>query len=281
MSNPPAIVADSSRPALVAQLREEWDALIELGQTLSDADWKRPTPCPGWTVAAQYAHIVGTESALLGRPRPDPAEPAPAHVRNPIGAANEGWIDILASLPRAEVVARLIEVSASRLKALEAMTDDDFSAPTSTPVGSADYRRYMQVRVFDCWVHEQDVRDSVDRPGHETGPVAEQSMDELVRAMGFVVGKKAAAPGGARVRFALTGPVPRRIDVEVSDRARVVDALSEPPTVTLELSSSAFTRLCCGRVAPSGVFDGALGGVKLSGDADLGRRIVDSLAFTI
>ena len=47
----------------------------------------------------------------------------------------------------------------------------------------------------------------------------------MMGALGFVVGKRAGAPAGSRVRFELTGPMSRRIDVEVGDRAQVVDAM--------------------------------------------------------
>lgn len=283
MTRPPAIVADSSRPALVAQLDEVWSALAELGDRLSDAEWGMPTPCPGWDVAAQYAHIIGTEASLLGRPAPEveAATPAPEHVKNQIGGFNEVWVSDLARLARADVLARLAETTAARREALAGMTDEDFDAPSWTPVGQADYRRFMQIRVFDCWVHEQDIRDAVGRAGHESGPVAEQGLDELVRAAGFVIGKKAGVSTGAGVRVELTGPVARRVDVEVTDRARVVAALRDDPTTTLELTSSAFSRLSCGRIGAAEVDKGAFGGVRITGDEAVGRRVLENLAFTI
>jgi uncharacterized protein (TIGR03083 family) len=179
------------------------------------------------------------------------------------------------------VLAAFAEIVAAREEALTAMSEDDFSAPSWTPVGQADYRRFMQIRVFDCWVHEQDVRDAVGRSGHEEGPVVEQAIDEIVRAAGFIVGKKAAAPTGSSVRFDLTGPVRRQVDVEVTDRARVTDSFSGEPTSTLRLSSTAFARLACGRVSPADVSARAFGGVAFAGDDALGRRVIENLAFTI
>lgn len=283
MSTVPGITADSSRDGLVAQLHEVWDSLAQLGVSLDDADWATPTPCPGWPVSAQYAHVIGTESMLLGRPNPEVSQTAeqPAHVRNQIGGFNEVWVTALASRSREQVLEAFAEVVSARKEALAAMTEEDFAAPSWTPVGQADYRRFMQIRVFDCWVHEQDVRDAVGRPGHEAGPVAEQSVDEIVRAAGFVIGKKAGAPGGSSVRILLTGPLTRRIDIDVTDRARVVDALAGEPTATLELSSTAYTRLACGRIGPAEVAGGALGGAQLSGDGELARRVLENLAFTI
>ena len=283
MENAPGTVADSSRDGLTAQLHEVWYALAELGATIDDRQWSTTTACPGWPVSAQYAHVIGTESMLLGRTNPESHEgpDAPAHVRNQIGGFNEAWVRFFAARSRQEVLETLAEVVAAREEALAGMTEEDFSAPSWTPIGQSDYRRFMQIRVFDCWVHEQDVRDAIERPGHESGPAAEQALDEIVRAAGFVVGKKAGAPSGSGVRFQLTGPLERRIDVDVADRARVVDALAGEPAVTLSLSSTAYTRLSCGRIGPSEVAGGALGGVRIDGDEPLGRRIVENLAFTI
>ena len=30
-----------------------------------------------------------------------------------------------------------------------------------TPAGKDTYGRFMQIRVFDCWLHEQDIRDAL------------------------------------------------------------------------------------------------------------------------
>ena len=69
--------------------------------------------------------------------------------------------------------------------------------------------------------------------------------------------------------------------MEVIERAKVVDELAGPPTAGLELSSTAFARLACGRIAPSEVVAGAFGGVKLLGDEELAGRVLENLAFTI
>lgn len=282
MPDASGIAAGSSAADLKSQLDEVWAALAGLGREIGDKEWHLPTPCPGWDVSAQYAHVIGTESMLLGRPNPELDPGRPPHVRNDIGGFNEVWVAALAGSSRDEVVEKLEEVTADRAKTLSAMTEEEFSAPAWTPVGQADYRRFMQIRVFDCWVHEQDIRDATGRPGHESGPVAEQSIDEIARALGFVVGKKAALPADSTVSFRLNGPVRRDLDVAVVDgRASVVPPLDAPATVTLTMSSSALSRLGCGRVTPDSVLDGSLGGVQMSGDEELGRRVVTNLAFTI
>jgi uncharacterized protein (TIGR03083 family) len=276
------MAAANTAEDLTSQLEEVWASLGELGATLDDTQWHASSPCPGWDVAAQYAHVIGTESMLLGRPNPEVDPGKPEHVRNDIGGFNEVWVAALATSSREEVLAKFADVTAERSKALRGMSESDFSEPSWTPVGKADYRRFMQIRVFDCWLHEQDIRDAVGQPGHESGQVAEQSVDEIVRALGFIVGKKAGLPADATASIRLTGPVQRTLDVAVVEgRARVVQSLDSPATVVLRLSSGAFTRLAGGRIEPAAVLDGALGGVEIEGDTELGQRIVSNLAFTI
>ncbi len=271
------MAADNSANGLTSQLDEVWSSFAQLGASLTDKDWALPTSCPGWPVAAHYAHVVGTESTLLGRPSPQIDPGRPGHVRNDTGGFNEVWVAALAEVPRGEVLARLAEVTGARRQALARLDESDFSALTQTPVGPADYRRFMQIRVFDCWVHEQDVRVAVGRPGHDTGPVVEQVIDEIARALGFIVGKKAAVPDGASVTFELTGPLTRNLHVVVDGRARPVEHLPAPATATVTLGSGLFARLACGRVDPAAV----VGDVRLTGDAELGQRLLTSLPYTI
>jgi len=81
------------------------------------------------------------------------------------------------------------------------------------------------------------------------GPAAATSVDEAVRAMGYVIGKRAAAPDGSTVLIDLTGPIWRSLTVKVDGRARLVAASDEPPTTALRLPSTLFMRLCGGRRA--------------------------------
>lgn len=267
------------RDVLVPQLIEEWAAIDALLSSLTPEEWGRPTPLPGWDVQATVAHIIGTEAMLAGEEMPTVATDVKAlsHVRNDIAATNEVWVESLRGTEPAGVLDRFRSVTARRAIALEAMTQDDFDAPSWTPVGKSTYGRFMQIRLFDCWLHEQDIRDAVDRPGHEDGAAAEASVDEIERALGFVVGKRAAAPEGTAVTIELTGPVVRQIHVVVDGRARVVSELDRPATTILRLGSGLFVRLAGGRVDPGA----HLAEIAMDGDLALAGRLVDNLAFTI
>lgn len=267
------------REPLTAALFEEWDIIDGLLAGLTDAQWTAPTPLPGWTVHDIVSHLIGVESMLAGIEPPTAADEVPdsAHVHNAIGAFNERWVTGLRSHTHAEVLTGFRDITRARREALSAMTQDDFDAPSMTPVGPDTYGRFMRTRLFDCWFHEHDIRDAVGLPGQEGGPRAEYSLAELFGGLGFAVGKKGGAPQGSTVTFALSGPLTRDVHVAVDGRAAVVPTLDAPATTTLRLDSRLFTRLCGGRVSASD----HSGEITVLGDEALGRQIAANLAFTI
>lgn len=263
------------RDHVVAALDEAFDALVDLAASLTPDEWARPTACPGWSVQDNVAHVIGTESLLLGRPAPDVALADDlSHVRNDIGRVNEQWVASYRPRAPEEVLADLRGVIAERRAALDAMDQAAFDADSFTPAGPDTYGRFMCIRVMDIWFHEQDIREATGRPGHLEGLAPTAVLDEVTRALGFVVGKRAAAPDGTSVRFELTGPLSRRIDVAVDGRARVVDALPDEPNVTLEVPGDHFMRLVGGRGADAGR-------VTVTGDEALGRAVVANLGYMI
>jgi uncharacterized protein (TIGR03083 family) len=265
---------------VVDLLAEEWRSLDDLCSGLTDAEWARPTDCPGWTVQDQLAHLIGTESMLAGDPAPPPPPgEAPAHVRNEMGRANEAWIAEMRGEPAAAVLERFRQVTARRLAQLRAAGPEVFDALGPSPVGNVPYREFMNVRVMDNWAHEQDIRRAVGRPGHRAGPVVDHSLARFEPAMAFVVGKKAGAPDGASVRFELGGGAGRRIDVVVREGRAVLADAPDPPTVTLRLEAETWWCLALGR--RDGPTARAAGDVAIEGDTALGARIIDELSFMI
>lgn len=273
---------DSSIPKarIVRALDEEWHFIGELMARQTDQTWRLPAKTlPGWTVQDIVSHIVGTESGLAGIPAPAATRDLRdlPHVQNDIGAANEQWIDSMRELSPAQVLDRFSSITSQRVEALDAMTQEEFDAESWTPAGKGTYGRFMQIRVYDCWLHEQDIRDTLGEPGHVTGAPAEISLDEITSALGYVVGKKAGAPDGSSVTFDVTGGVSRKIHVLVSGRAAIVDQLPDAATVALEVPFNLFVRLAGGRVDP----EESLEEIGMRGDTALGRQVVTNLPFTI
>lgn len=268
--------AASDRTTLVAALHEQFGALIDLGRELSDEQWETPSECPGWTVKDVYSHIIGTELMLAGRPDEQLDLGEREHLRNDIGQFNEVAVATREDRHGRDVLAELIEVVAERKAVLDEMTDADFDAESFTPAGQDTYGRFMQIRVFDCWIHEQDVREALDLAGHASGLAVDVALDEHTTAVGFIVGKKAGATDGQSVRLELTGDTQRTIDVRVDGRAAVVDDL-ETPTVTVTIPTLLWFRYAAGR-RPG---DPTHPDVTIDGDEDLGTRLIEHAAYTI
>jgi len=263
---------------LIDLLGAEWSSIASLLADLSADDWSAAV-LPGWDVHDVLAHMVGTEYALSGKNLPPVPSGADGfeHVRNDIGKVNEAWVVSLRSLSHQELLAEFNRITAERLTSLRAMSVEDFYAPSWTPAGPGTYARFMQIRVFDCWMHEQDIRSATGRPGHETGAAAERSLDEVTGALGYIIGKLGRAPDGSAVLIRLTGPIERDLHVIVEGRARVTDALAGEPTAMITLSSSTFLRLAGGRERP----ETSSGPVKFDGDINLARQLASNFAFTI
>ncbi len=267
-------IAEKDR--VVGLLGREWSDIAGLLAGLTDEEWSRPV-LPGWDVHDVLAHLIGTERSLAGAALPDVPSDLGAHVRNDIGRVNEAWITALRDSPHPDLLADFRAVTAERLASLRAMSAEEFNAPSWTPAGNATYARFMQIRIFDCWMHEQDIRTAAGRPGNEAGDAAWQALDEVVLALGYIVGKRGRAPDGSSVLIRLSGPVERDLAVVVDGRARVVDAMAGEPTATLTLSSSLFMRLAGGREDP----ETALRRIELAGDEALARQLATSLAYTV
>ena len=267
------------KDATVDLLRAEFGQLVELAATLDAAAWDTPTCLPGWSVRDVFSHVIGAEAMLLGEPAPDVELSHLTHMRNPIAEANEVWVEANRGLTGPEMMARMEDVTLHRLAELDAMDQAGFDAPSWTPAGKDEtYGRFMRIRHFDCYLHEQDIRLALGLAVRETAEDIASALDEVATGLGFIVGRKAGMPDGSRVRIDLTGPVARTYLVQVDGRAAVVDALDGVPTVGIELTAMHFLRLTGGR-HDAGV--GPEDGVRFSGDRDLGSQLVAHMAFTI
>jgi uncharacterized protein (TIGR03083 family) len=250
----------------IDMLESTWRSVSALGNDLSEQEWKLPTDLAGWTVQDNLSHLIGTERMLQGLP----ASPAPpeigTHVKNPIGQFNEAEVEARRSLNGAEVLSEWNDLVEVRLATLRAGDEAYFAKEMSTPT------------VLDCWLHEQDMRRAVGRPGHLAGPAAEHTVDRLLRTIPIVVGKRAATPEGGAVVIDITGDVARHVVCEVNGgRAAVVEHATADPLATVSLDSEAFVILATGRRSASALRHR----VTLDGDQGIGQRVVDNLNMMI
>ena len=124
---------------------------------------------------------------------------------------------------------------------------------TQTPIGPGTLRDLLNIRVFDAWVHEQDIRRAVEHPGHLTGPVAEHAVDRVAMAIPYVVGRKVKPADGTTAVFTMpraTGP-----SIAVRMEGGRANALHDIPaaahSAALHMDAETFTCLGCGRWEPA------------------------------
>ncbi|MFE1595819.1 maleylpyruvate isomerase family mycothiol-dependent enzyme [Nocardia sp. NPDC058705] len=279
------MIETPGREQLTDLLAEQWEAIALLVADLDEKAWRRTSPLPGWTLFDVVAHVIGTESWLLGETPPphDPLRPKTdvrtlGHVRNEVAVLNEIWVDRLRPLSGKRLLALFDETTERRRAALAAMDDDAWQAPTVSPVGQVPYGRFMRVRLFDCWMHELDLADGIGRSVPEGGARAEAAFAELTLGLGRAVVKGAKAPDGSLITLDLTGPVTRQVHLSVAGgRGSVLDSTEEDPTAVIRVDSGLFARLRGGRTT----IDRHLDEVVVEGDTALGERLVRNLSFTI
>jgi uncharacterized protein (TIGR03083 family) len=264
--------------ALIELMNKAMDGVTVAFDGLTEEQWSTATDCPGWDVKDNLSHIIGTEHFLIGKTPTSHRAPQFDYVKNPIGEMNENEIDVRRPRSGAEVYAEWKQIASERAHHLATADDAYFDTPWHMPTGPGTLGEFLAIRVLDLWVHEQDIRRALGKPGHESGPVAEHTIDRLIRTLPIVIGKRAATPEGDTVVIELTGGVTRTIPITVVDgRARIVENEPANPRCTITIDSTTFLALATGRGNPAD----HLGGVNMSGNTELATRVVMQLNMMI
>lgn len=257
------------------------DAISGLVGSLVEGEWNRRTACPGWSVRDVVSHVIGLECEVLGDPRPIHSLPRDLyHVVDENTRYMEVQVDVRRHHTAPEMTSELEYVLIRRARQIR----NEKRAP-ETEVRSVlpweertTVERQYLMRAFDVWVHEQDLRRALGRPGDLDSPGAHLTRDVLVSALPRVVANDAKAPKNSAVVFDVTGEVEfmRTVRVDAQGNATVNGSVSLGPTVTLTLDWETYLRLACGRVRPEAVADQ----VKVEGDTALATAILRNFAVT-
>ncbi|MEU8078233.1 maleylpyruvate isomerase family mycothiol-dependent enzyme [Catellatospora citrea] len=255
----------SAHDRAAAACRHSLHALVKIGDQLTAEQWAAPTDCPGWTVGDVYAHVVSLEQRMA-----DGGEAPDGPPQQLIDSGVARW----RGAPRATVLEALHTLLPLRERQL---TDDLRAADapgwwvwanTAVP-----FAVQLSARAFDLWVHEQDVRRAVRRPGNLGSAGAQVARDLVLQALPRIVVKKAGAVPGAAVRFTTLGELPQDFIVYVDEhgRASVVPSDAHRSTAHATLSWEAYALLAAGRSTRDRQQ------VWLTGDIGLAERVLDQL----
>ena len=89
-----------------------------------------------------------------------------------------------------QLLERILKILDERRRELSELDDNAWNAECMTPVGPGTYGRFMNVRVFDFWVHQRDMTIPLGIEIEDSGVHAEIALDEVHGSLGFIAGKK-------------------------------------------------------------------------------------------
>ncbi|WP_158888435.1 maleylpyruvate isomerase family mycothiol-dependent enzyme [Amycolatopsis anabasis] len=186
-------------------------ALLELLGALDEADWARPTVCPGWDVHDIAGHVLndylrrlsgsrdGHPGAVFANDETLPAYLARTNdefVRATRQCSPRVLIDLLTQLGP-----QLDAFWSNRGLDEPADLDVSWAAPDLPSPAWLDLAR----EYTEFWVHQQQIRDAVARPGADDPELLGPVLDTFLRALPQAL-RAENRPAGTTVRFEVTGP---------------------------------------------------------------------------
>jgi uncharacterized protein (TIGR03083 family) len=255
------------------------EAISELVTPLAEGEWNRRTPCPGWSVRDVVSHVIGLDCEMLGDPRPIHTLPRDLfHVTNEHQRYMEMQVDVRRHHTAPEMTSELEYTVIRRNRQLRNESRDPGTKVRGALGTEVTLEEAMRMRAFDVWVHEQDLRAALGRPGNLDSPGAYVVRDVLLDALPRIVAKEAGAPRSSAIVFDVHGPVEflRTIRVDIQGRGTLESTPALGPAATLTLDWETYVRLACGRVTPEAVKDR----LKTDGDPDLTAAILRSFTVT-
>lgn len=267
------------REELTGYVEVWWQAVndfLDLLESVPEEQWGTPTDLAGWDVRAVASHTAHLESILAGGPEETAEVGEPPHVTGLMGLYTEIGVVNRRESSADAIITEIRTAATKRHTALleDPPTDGDGSPPTIFGGVPWSWRTLLRNRPLDVWMHEQDVRRAVGRPGGMDTAPARHTAEYLAESLGYVLVKKVGAPAGTTLVLEMAGSAPFAFVVNDAGRGERLPEPPTDPTVTLRMDRESFIRLAGGRR------DAEPGAVSVEGDQDLGARVVASLATT-
>jgi uncharacterized protein (TIGR03083 family) len=181
------------QPIMVIDLfPQERKQLLKLFSELEAQEWEKPTICPGWSVKDIGLHLLGDDIGYLSGARDHFSNPFfrnknlhewKSLVQN-INEANELWVKATARLS-SKLLSDLLALTGKQfheyVQSLDQMATGSvvsWAGPDPAPVWLDTAREYTE-----RWVHQQQIRDAVTRPGLKEKRFFHPVLDAFVRAL--------------------------------------------------------------------------------------------------
>ncbi len=272
----PDAPADERLARLIALWQGTCADFLALVGEIPREQWDLPTDLPGWSVKDNVAHTAHLEAVLAGTPEETLEVTETGHLSSPMGYYTEQGILARRDQDMPALVAE-IEQSVAKRSALmqDEPPTDGTAAPPRTPGGARwNYQTLLSNRPFDVWMHEQDIRRAIGRPGGYDSPAARHALTSLGRGLPMIVGKRLAPPAGTVVRVVVPdADLTWTVGVDDAGRAVAMED-TESATTTVALPAEDFVLLAGGRRGPEATSP------VVDGDQELGQRLLQSMTIT-
>ncbi len=254
------------------------EAVLDFYATLNSLtaeQWSLPTPCPGWSVADIVAHTIDLDSMAAGEPAPahEPDWDQLPHVKGPANRFTELGVDYRRGTPPAALQEQMLTAANNLADFLNT------ESPTLTVPwvkGEISREKFLGMRAFDIWTHDQDVRIAVGLPTGLTSNPAKNATKRMLEALPFIWGKKIAAPSSESLTLILTGPDFDGTLYVATDAAGKAAFIAEPAgeVTQIEIAWSDFVNGFCGRV------DTEVTTARITGSGPRVQEFINALAST-
>lgn len=253
------------------------NAFADLLDGLSDDEWRLATDLPGWDVHAVAAHTAHLEHLTAGGRHEDVAFERPGYVRSDMGMFTEAGVLARADRSGADLVEEIRTSAARRREQLAAAPPTDPDVPAIGLFGAIGWstRTLLRNRPLDVWMHEQDVRRAVGRPGGLDSPAAAHVVDYLTESLGYVLAKRLKEAPGTSVALHVEGHEPVTVSVRDDGRGAVAPGASRDATATLVVDRETFVLAAGGRRPVA--LDAAR---TVEGDEELAGRLLVGMGVT-
>ncbi|HEX7738056.1 MAG TPA: maleylpyruvate isomerase family mycothiol-dependent enzyme [Marmoricola sp.] len=269
-------MSDQERLARYVEIWKQACAdFVALTRTLTPEEEHVATDLEGWDVHDNVAHTAHLEAVLAGAPE-ETIEVAPApHIKGITSYYTEQGVLARRDRTLAELADEIEDAVERRHATLLAdpPTDGSVAAP-KTPGGVPwTLDTLLGNRPVDVWMHEQDIRRAIGRPGGYDSPAAAFTLGRFASGFPVVLGKKVAPPAGTTVVVDVPEADVRAAAV-IGDDGRAAKTSGDDADATITLTPEAYAILAGGR-RPADTVD-----AQIAGDEALARQVLAALAVT-
>ena len=273
------------QPIMVIDLfPRERKQLLELFSELEPEEWEKPTICPGWTVKDIGLHLLGDDVGYLSGARDHFSNPFfrnkdlrewKSLVKN-INDANESWVKATARISP-KLLADLLALTGQQfyeyMQSLDLTAMDgvvSWAGPDPAPVWLDVAREYTE-----RWLHQQQIRDAVNKPGLKEKAFFHPVLDTFVRALPHTY-KDIAVADTTVLKFVVTGEAGDVwYLVGEANRWSLFQDVELPPVTVVTMDQET-----CWRLFTKGTNrEQARARIAIEGDQTLGERLLETVSI--